>query len=78
MVSWRIVALAVVAPLALAACGGANKTAPAPWITLPVAASPSVSAGPAIPVSLRLTPVRGKKDVPISAEIGRASCRERV
>ncbi len=70
MVSWRIVALAVVAPLALAACGGANKTAPAPWITLPVAASPSVSAEPAIPVSLRLTPVRGKKDVPISTEIG--------
>jgi lipoprotein-anchoring transpeptidase ErfK/SrfK len=70
MASRRIVALAVVAPLALAGCGGANKTAPAPWITLPVAASPSASAAPAVPLSLTVTPVSGKTDVPISAEIG--------
>jgi lipoprotein-anchoring transpeptidase ErfK/SrfK len=65
-----IVVLAVVAPLALAACGGGTKAAPTPWITLPVAATPSAPAPPAGPVSLTLSPASGKKDVPISAEIG--------
>ena len=66
-----IVAMAVVAPLALAACGGANKPAPTPWITSPVAApGSSAPAAPVAPASLTLTPASGKKDVPISAEIG--------
>jgi lipoprotein-anchoring transpeptidase ErfK/SrfK len=64
-----IVAMAVVAPLALAACGGGNKPAPAPWIVSPSATPPGSSA-PAPPASLALTPASGKKDVPISTEIG--------
>jgi len=76
-----VVALVVVTPLALAACSGdEDKPAPAAW----VGASPSLgsSGGPesgvaesgqtggASAVSLSVTPATGKKDVPLSAEIG--------
>jgi lipoprotein-anchoring transpeptidase ErfK/SrfK len=83
MVSMRrsvaaVVALAVVVPLALAACGG-DEDGASP------AASSTASAGPAAPsgavpesgttgvaseVALTVTPATGKKGVPISAEIG--------
>jgi lipoprotein-anchoring transpeptidase ErfK/SrfK len=77
-----VVALVVVTPLALAACSGdEDKPAPASW----VGASPSAAASGAVPesgvaesgqsggtsaVSLSVTPATGKKDVPVSAEIG--------
>jgi lipoprotein-anchoring transpeptidase ErfK/SrfK len=87
MVSMRrslvaVVALVVVTPLALAACGGdEDKPTPAAW----VGASPSAAASGGVPesgvaesgqtggstaVSLTVTPATGKKDVPVSAEIG--------
>jgi lipoprotein-anchoring transpeptidase ErfK/SrfK len=76
-----VVALVVVAPLALAACSGdEDKPSPAAW----VGASPSSGAsgvpesgvaesgqtGGVSAVSLSVTPATGKKDVPVSAEIG--------
>jgi len=64
-----IVALAVVTPVALAACGDKNKAAPAAWVSGP-GPSPSAAASPVVPVTVNLTPAAGKKDVPISAEIG--------
>ncbi len=84
MVSRRcaaVVALAVVVPLALAACGeDGQPSAPASWVG---SASPSAGAGApsgapsapaaggeAVGVSLTVSPAGGAKDVPISAEIG--------
>jgi lipoprotein-anchoring transpeptidase ErfK/SrfK len=68
-----IVALAVVVPLALAACSSSGKAAPAAWVGTGGASSPpgsSAPAAPVAPVALALTPVAGAKDVPVSAEIG--------
>lgn len=77
-----VVSLLVAAPLALAGCGDdAGKPASAAWVAsgTPSAApsgspeSGAVSAAPAAPVgdgSLHVTPVTGKKGVPVSAEIG--------
>jgi lipoprotein-anchoring transpeptidase ErfK/SrfK len=65
-----IVALAMLAPLALAACGDKNKAAPVAVVE--PGATPSASGGPAAgaaPVSLTVGPAAGKKDVPVSAEI---------
>jgi lipoprotein-anchoring transpeptidase ErfK/SrfK len=75
-----IVALVVVAPLALAACGhddagppsaagGGSSSAPAPQ-TSAVPESGVVDGGQATAVSLSVTPGTGKKGVPVSAEIG--------
>jgi lipoprotein-anchoring transpeptidase ErfK/SrfK len=77
-----VVALAVVTPLALAACSGdEDKPAPAAWVS----PAPSSSAVGGVPesgqtesgqtggtsaVSLSVTPATGKKGVPVSAEIG--------
>jgi lipoprotein-anchoring transpeptidase ErfK/SrfK len=72
MVSRRLVAIvaaAVVVPLALTACsGGSGKPKPVAVVEQP---STSPSSAPAVePASLTLTPASGKKDVPISSEIG--------
>ena len=74
---WRslvaVVVAAVIAPLALAACGDKKAVAgaAAPSASAPVTenagATPTTAA---VPVSLSLTPAAGKKDVPVSAEIG--------
>jgi lipoprotein-anchoring transpeptidase ErfK/SrfK len=85
MVSRRLVAvvvLAVVAPLPLTACGDKDRRAAANWVGSPSASgTPSEAAhetsaqgggrqdaagGP----SITLTPATGKKDLPISTEIG--------
>jgi len=66
-----IVALAVLTPLALTACGDKGKAAPVALAE--PGATPSVSSGPAPtapPVSLTLSPASGKKNVPVSTEIG--------
>jgi lipoprotein-anchoring transpeptidase ErfK/SrfK len=73
MVSRRLVAMvaAVVAvPLALTACGGGGSK-PKPQ-TVAVVENPgaAASSAPVEPASLTVTPASGKKDVPISAEIG--------
>ncbi|GLY97441.1 Ig-like domain-containing protein [Actinoplanes sp. NBRC 103695] len=78
MVSRRlvaVVAVAVLAPLGLAACGDDDKDSSA-W----VGSTPGASSGPsevaqqqsapAGDVQIAVTPATGKKDVPISAEIG--------
>jgi lipoprotein-anchoring transpeptidase ErfK/SrfK len=71
MVSRRLVAVVaatVAVPLALVACSGGGRTAkPVALVATP---SATASSAPAEPVSLTLTPASGKKDVPISAEIG--------
>jgi lipoprotein-anchoring transpeptidase ErfK/SrfK len=65
-----IVALAVLAPLALVACGDKDKVTPdalaQPGATLP---APSASAGPVAPLSLAVSPASGKTGLPISTEI---------
>jgi lipoprotein-anchoring transpeptidase ErfK/SrfK len=77
MVSMRrrlvaVVASAVLAPLVLAACGdksdkkGVAAGAPSGG---PSASGPLTESA-TVPVALALTPVAGKKDVPVSAEIG--------
>src|SRR3712207_3017178 len=78
MVSRRLaamVALAVVAPLALAACGKDERQQPSPasWVgSTPPSAAPSQAAveqsAPA-GVSVTISPAAGTKDVPVSTEI---------
>jgi lipoprotein-anchoring transpeptidase ErfK/SrfK len=79
MVSRRwvaLVALAVVAPLTVTACGNKDKPAAAAWVSAAPGASASAvpsgaaAGGAAAPLALALTPATGKKDVPVSAEIG--------
>ncbi|MEV4706451.1 Ig-like domain-containing protein [Actinoplanes sp. NPDC049316] len=72
-----VVALVVVAPVALVACGdGGGKPAPAAWVgssapTSAPAAPDGAGSGPgSADVSLSVTPDTGKKGVPVSAEIG--------
>lgn len=74
MVSRRLVAIvafAVVTPLALAACGENDKPTPSAGASSS-APGPSSSGGPEQggPVEVSVTPAAGKKDVPVSAEIG--------
>ena len=65
-----VVAMAVIAPFGLAACG-ADKHAAAPPATENVGATATPTATtPATPVSLSITPTTGKKGVPVSTEIG--------
>src|SRR4051794_29200665 len=77
MVSMRrslvmVAVTAVLAPLALTACGDNKK--PAAWVGSASAqpgVSPSAGApAPSVPIALAITPASGKKDVPVSAEIG--------
>ncbi|MFI5936839.1 Ig-like domain-containing protein [Actinoplanes sp. NPDC051494] len=91
MVSMRrsllaVVALVVVAPLSLTACGdGAKEPDAAAWVGTSSAPAPESSAsegttgtsesgavdgGQSSAVSLSVTPATGKKSVPVSAEIG--------
>ncbi|WP_433385061.1 Ig-like domain-containing protein [Actinoplanes sp. CA-142083] len=67
------VVAAVIAPLALSACGDNKKPAAASFKEAP-SASAQVSAPPteaaAVPIELSITPAAGKKDVPLSAELG--------
>jgi lipoprotein-anchoring transpeptidase ErfK/SrfK len=67
------VVAAVIAPLALSACGDDRKPAAASFKEAPSASAP-VSAPPteaaAVPIELSVTPASGKKDVPLSAELG--------
>src|SRR3954465_5393137 len=75
MVSMRrslvaVVAMAVIAPLGLAACGDKKSAGARPSTgTVSATVTPS-STAPATPVSLSITPAAGKKGVPVSAEIG--------
>jgi lipoprotein-anchoring transpeptidase ErfK/SrfK len=62
------VALAVLVPLALAACGDKKPSAVAGPAASP-GASPSATQ-PAVPVSLQLSPAAGKTGLPVSTEIG--------
>ncbi|MGK5681190.1 Ig-like domain-containing protein [Actinoplanes sp. URMC 104] len=70
-----VVAMAVITPVALVACGKDDKQ-PSAWVGTP---SASASAGPSatgreesatVPIDLAVTPAAGKTDVPVSAEIG--------
>jgi lipoprotein-anchoring transpeptidase ErfK/SrfK len=77
-------AVAVFAPLTLAACGGDEPPpASASWVGSPSPAAgsgapsgpavqpgPSAAGGEAASVSVTVSPATGKKDVPISTEIG--------
>jgi lipoprotein-anchoring transpeptidase ErfK/SrfK len=73
MVSMRrslvaVVAMAVIAPLVLSGCDSKKSAAAAPAPSDRV--ENATTAVPAPPVSLSITPAAGKKDVPVSAEIG--------
>ena len=68
-----VVVAAVIAPLALSGCGDNKKPASA---AAAASADPSASGAPpltesaAVPITLSVTPAVGKKNVPVSAEIG--------
>jgi lipoprotein-anchoring transpeptidase ErfK/SrfK len=67
------VAAAVIAPLALAGCGDKKAAvgAPVPSASTPVTENAGATpTAPAVPVSLSLTPAAGKKDLPVSTELG--------
>jgi lipoprotein-anchoring transpeptidase ErfK/SrfK len=73
-----VVVAAVICPLALSGCGKDDKK-PAAWVGTSTAPgggpSGGASSGPvtesaSVPISLTVTPAAGKKDVPVSAEIG--------
>lgn len=66
-----VVAMAVIAPLGVSACDSRKGAAavPAPSGGGPVEVAATTSPPPA-PVSLSITPRAGKKDVPVSVEIG--------
>jgi len=61
------IALAVLVPLALAACGGGDE--PPRFVAGPPTATPSPTAPPE-PLTLTITPAAATKDLPISAEVG--------
>src|SRR3954466_14352156 len=68
-----VLVAAVIAPVVLSGCGDNKK--PAAWVGTPGSAAPSASGAPivesaAVPVELAITPAAGKKDVPVSAEVG--------
>jgi lipoprotein-anchoring transpeptidase ErfK/SrfK len=76
MLSKRLVvtvAVAVMTPLALAACGDEDNGPSASWVSSPPAATPSEVSQQektTAKVELTISPETGKKDVPVSAEIG--------
>ena len=63
-------AVAVITPLALSACGGDDPEGRPPVASPSSAAVPSREESATVPVSLAITPAAGKTGVPISAEIG--------
>jgi lipoprotein-anchoring transpeptidase ErfK/SrfK len=74
-----VVAAAVIAPLALSGCGDKKSGTPAAWAAPDASSSAGPSAGASggpvtesadVPITLGVTPAAGKKDVPVSAEIG--------
>jgi lipoprotein-anchoring transpeptidase ErfK/SrfK len=73
-----VVAALVIAPLALSGCGDKKSGTTAAWAapdTSSSAAPGASSGGPVtesadVPINLSVTPAAGKKDVPVSAEIG--------
>ncbi|GID26911.1 L,D-transpeptidase [Paractinoplanes brasiliensis] len=74
-----VVAMAVITPVALVACGkDGGKQGSSAWVATPSAgADPSAGTGTdketesaTVPVSLALTPATGKTGVPLSTEIG--------
>jgi lipoprotein-anchoring transpeptidase ErfK/SrfK len=68
-----VVAVAVMTPLALAACGDDDKAPAASWVSSPPAATPSEVSqqeSTTAKVALTISPEAGKKNVPVSAEIG--------
>ncbi|MCO8272766.1 Ig-like domain-containing protein [Actinoplanes sp. TRM 88003] len=72
-----VMAMAVITPVALAACGKDDDKGANAWMSTPSAGA-SASAGAdssreesaTVPISLAVTPATGKTDVPVSAEIG--------
>ena len=62
-------AVLVCAALALTACSGEDKAAATPLPSTPAGSAPA-SQAPTEPLSLAITPMAGKKNVPVSAEIG--------
>lgn len=76
MLSKRLVAMvavAVMTPLALAACGDEDKNPSASWVSGTPAPAPSEVSqqeSTTAKVELAITPANGKKNVPVSAEIG--------
>ncbi|MBM2618743.1 L,D-transpeptidase family protein [Actinoplanes sp. LDG1-06] len=71
-----VMAMAVITPVALAACGKDDQKATA-WVGTSTAPTASASAdgepvteSATVPVSLTITPAAGKTGVPVSAEIG--------
>jgi len=69
------VVAAVIAPLALSACGDGKKPAAASFkegVSASASAAPSAptTEAAAVPIELSVTPAAGKKDVPLSTELG--------
>jgi lipoprotein-anchoring transpeptidase ErfK/SrfK len=73
-----VMAMAVITPVALAACGkGDDDKGASAWVGTPSAGAGASAAAPtgreesaSVPVSLAVTPATGKTEVPVSAEIG--------
>ena len=73
-----VVTLAVIAPLTLTACnGGGTNKASAPWITSAPSSAPASAGAPLTEsastggkTEITVSPADGKKNVPISAEVG--------
>ncbi|GAA2630317.1 L,D-transpeptidase [Paractinoplanes durhamensis] len=76
-----VVAAVVLAPLALAGCGDKKSGGTAAWAepgadaSASAGAAPGASQGPVtesadVPINLTVTPAVGKKDVPVSSEVG--------
>jgi lipoprotein-anchoring transpeptidase ErfK/SrfK len=72
MVGRRVIAvvtLAVVAPLTVAACSSKSET-PKPAAVVKTPPTTEASTPPAEPAVLKLSPASGKKDAPLSTEVG--------
>jgi lipoprotein-anchoring transpeptidase ErfK/SrfK len=67
-----VLAMAVIAPLGLTACGGKDeaKADAAPAATKSAAADPVTESVQAAPIELAVSPATGKTDLPVSTEIG--------
>jgi lipoprotein-anchoring transpeptidase ErfK/SrfK len=67
-----VLAMAVIAPLGLTACGGKDeaKADAAPAATKSAATGPVTESVQAAPIELAVSPATGKIDLPVSTEIG--------
>ncbi|WP_250000860.1 Ig-like domain-containing protein [Actinoplanes sp. M2I2] len=68
-----VMAMAVITPVALAACGKDDKSGSPAWVGTPSASASADSPrteSATVPISLAVTPATGKAEVPVSAEIG--------